>query len=86
MIPMHESAKYKMTKKGKISDLITKEIWMMVMIDYDDENRDSKVLKMLIVTKLWIGEGILNQENLKAMQKRADAIKITSDLDFALSG
>jgi heptaprenylglyceryl phosphate synthase len=59
---------------------------MMVMIDYDDENRDSKVLKMLIVTKLWIGEGILNQENLKAMQKRADAIKITSDLDFALSG
>jgi hypothetical protein len=33
-----------------------------------------------IVTKLWIGEGILNQENLKAMQKRADAIKITSDL------
>jgi hypothetical protein len=59
---------------------------MMVMIDYDDENRDSKVLKMLIVTKLWIGEGILNQENLRAMQKQANAIKITSDLDFALSG
>src|SRR5213083_657262 len=33
-----------------------------------------------IVTKLWIGEGILNRENLKIMQKRADMIKITSDL------
>ena len=33
-----------------------------------------------IVTKLWIGEGILNDEKLKTMQKRADAIKITSDL------
>ncbi|CAB4400683.1 unnamed protein product [Rhizophagus irregularis] len=33
-----------------------------------------------IVTKLWIGEGILNDEKLKIMQKRADAIKITSDL------
>ena len=33
-----------------------------------------------IVTKLWIGEGILNHENLKIMQERADMIKITSDL------
>ena len=33
-----------------------------------------------IVTKLWIGEGILNRENLKIMQERADMIKITSDL------
>src|SRR3954452_21466543 len=33
-----------------------------------------------IVTKLWIGEGILNDANLKIMQKRADMIKITSDL------
>ena len=33
-----------------------------------------------IVTKLWIGEGILNRENLKIMQEQADMIKITSDL------
>jgi len=33
-----------------------------------------------IVTKLWIGEGILNRENLKIMQERADMIKIASDL------
>jgi hypothetical protein len=33
-----------------------------------------------IVTKLWIGEGILNNEQLKTMQKRADAIKITGDI------
>jgi hypothetical protein len=33
-----------------------------------------------IVTKLWIGEGILDNAKLKIMQKRADAIKITSDL------
>jgi hypothetical protein len=33
-----------------------------------------------IVTKLWIGEGILNHEKLIEMQKRADEIKITSDL------
>lgn len=33
-----------------------------------------------IVTKLWIGEGILDDAKLKMMQKRADAIKITSDL------
>ena len=33
-----------------------------------------------IVTKLWIGEGILNDANLKIMQERADMIKITSDL------
>lgn len=33
-----------------------------------------------IVTKLWIGEGILNNDQLKVMQKRADAIKLTSDL------
>ncbi|PKB93221.1 hypothetical protein RhiirA5_243002, partial [Rhizophagus irregularis] len=29
-----------------------------------------------IVTKLWIGEGILNDEKFKTMQKRADVIKI----------
>ena len=34
-----------------------------------------------IVTKLWIGECILNDEKLKIMQKRADMIKITSDLE-----
>ena len=33
-----------------------------------------------IVTKLWISEGILDDAKLKIMQKRADAIKITSDL------
>ena len=33
-----------------------------------------------IVTKLWIGEGILDDAKLKIMQKRADMIKITSDL------
>ena len=33
-----------------------------------------------IVTKLWIGEGILDDVKLKIMQKRADMIKITSDL------
>ena len=33
-----------------------------------------------IVTKLWIGEGILDSAKLKTMQKRADTIKITSDL------
>jgi hypothetical protein len=33
-----------------------------------------------IVTKLWIGEGILDNAKLKIMQKRADTIKITSDL------
>jgi hypothetical protein len=33
-----------------------------------------------IVMKLWIGEGILDDAKLKIMQKRADAIKITSDL------
>src|SRR4051794_12317020 len=33
-----------------------------------------------IVTKLWISEGILDNAKLKIMQKRADAIKITSDL------
>src|SRR5437762_6152392 len=34
-----------------------------------------------IVTKLWIGKCILNDEKLKIMQKRADMIKITSDLE-----
>ena len=34
-----------------------------------------------IVTKLWISEGILDDAKLKIMQKRADAIKITSDLE-----
>ena len=33
-----------------------------------------------IVMKLWIGEGILDYAKLKIMQKRADAIRITSDL------
>ncbi|GES94182.1 uncharacterized protein LOC110233779 [Rhizophagus clarus] len=33
-----------------------------------------------IVTKLWIGEGILNNEKLKIMQERADMIKFPSDL------
>jgi len=33
-----------------------------------------------IITKLWIGEGILDDAKLKIMQKRADEIKITSDL------
>lgn len=33
-----------------------------------------------IVTKLWIGEGILDDAKLKIMQKRADEIKIASDL------
>ena len=33
-----------------------------------------------IVTKLWISKGILDDAKLKIMQKRADAIKITSDL------
>jgi hypothetical protein len=33
-----------------------------------------------IVTKLWIGEGILDDAKLKIMQKRADEIKIPSDL------
>ena len=33
-----------------------------------------------IVTKLWIGEGIINDGMLRTMQKRADMIKITSDL------
>jgi hypothetical protein len=33
-----------------------------------------------IVTKLWIEEGVLDNEKLKIMQKRADEIKITSDL------
>ena len=33
-----------------------------------------------IVTKLWIGEGILDDAKLKIMQRRADAIKIPSDL------
>ena len=33
-----------------------------------------------IVTKLWIGEGILDDAKLKIMQKRADVIKITRDL------
>ena len=33
-----------------------------------------------IVTKLWIGEGILDDAKLKIMQKRTDMIKITSDL------
>jgi len=33
-----------------------------------------------IVTKLWIGECILNRENFKIMQEQANMIKITSDL------
>ena len=33
-----------------------------------------------IVMKLWIGEGILDHSKLKIMQKRANAIRITSDL------
>jgi hypothetical protein len=33
-----------------------------------------------IVTKLWIGEGILNEAKLKIMQERADMIKLTGDL------
>jgi hypothetical protein len=33
-----------------------------------------------IFTKLWIGEGTLDSEKLKMMQKRADKIKIASDL------
>jgi hypothetical protein len=33
-----------------------------------------------IVMKLWIGEGILDDAKLKIMQKRADEIKIASDL------
>lgn len=33
-----------------------------------------------IVTKLWIGEGILNEGKLKIMQERADTIKLTGDL------
>src|ERR1700722_70958 len=33
-----------------------------------------------IVTKLWIGEGILNDIKLKIMQERADKIKFPSDL------
>jgi hypothetical protein len=33
-----------------------------------------------IITKLWIGEGILDNDKLKIMQKRADEIKIPSDL------
>ncbi|GBC01895.1 hypothetical protein RclHR1_43730001, partial [Rhizophagus clarus] len=33
-----------------------------------------------VVTKLWIGEGILNNEKLKIMQERADMIKFPSDL------
>jgi hypothetical protein len=33
-----------------------------------------------IVTKLWIEEGILDNAKLKIMQKRADEIKIASDL------
>ena len=33
-----------------------------------------------IVTKLWISQGILDDAKLKTMQKRADEIKITSDL------
>lgn len=33
-----------------------------------------------IVTKLWIGGGILDNAKLKIMQKRADSIKIPSDL------
>jgi len=33
-----------------------------------------------IVTKLWIGEGILDSTKLKTMQKRADMIKLTSDI------
>ena len=36
-----------------------------------------------IVTKLWIGEGILDNDKLKIMQKRADEIKIPSDLGFS---
>ena len=34
-----------------------------------------------IVMKLWIGEGILDDAKLKIMQKRADEIKIASELD-----
>ncbi len=33
-----------------------------------------------IVTKLWIGQGILDNVKLEIMQKRADTIKISSDL------
>ena len=33
-----------------------------------------------IVMKLWIGEGILDDAKLKIMQKRADEIKIASEL------
>ena len=33
-----------------------------------------------IVMKLWISEGILNDEKLKIMQERADMIKFPSDL------
>ena len=34
-----------------------------------------------IISKLWIGEGILDNDKLKIMQKRADEIKIPSDLE-----
>jgi len=39
----------------------------------------SRVAKW-IVTKLWIGQGILDNVKLEIMQKRADTIKISSDL------
>ncbi|CAB5190278.1 unnamed protein product [Rhizophagus irregularis] len=53
MIPIHESAKYKFTKKGKISDYVLENLLPdngkdmnndqdRDFEDYDDENRDSK--------------------------------------------
>src|SRR2546426_102561 len=34
-----------------------------------------------IIMKLWLGESILDDTKLKIMQKRADTIKIPSDLE-----
>ncbi|UZO29352.1 uncharacterized protein OCT59_022831 [Rhizophagus irregularis] len=53
MIPIHESAKYKFTKKGKISDYVLENLLPdngkdmnndqdRDFEDYDDENRDSE--------------------------------------------
>ena len=33
-----------------------------------------------IVMKLWIGEGVLNDEKLRVMQERADGIEFSGDL------